>query len=125
VGSIEWAADAERSSVQDVGVDHGGGDVAVAEEFLDGADVVAGLALVRPSWREQITIGASRQQAWKKPARPADGCPAVRRSRKPLPSLPSERLNELGCFLPETEANLAPEAAWRSCGGGCGTWPVW
>jgi hypothetical protein len=35
--------DAEGAAVEDVGVDHGGGDVAVAEELLDGADVVASL----------------------------------------------------------------------------------
>ena len=29
------------ASVEDVGVDHGGGDVAVAEELLDGTDVAA------------------------------------------------------------------------------------
>ena len=38
--------DAEGAAVEDVGVDHGGGDVAVAEELLDGADVVAGLEQV-------------------------------------------------------------------------------
>jgi len=33
--------DAGGASVEDVSVDHGGGDVAVAEELLDGADVGA------------------------------------------------------------------------------------
>ena len=47
MGSIQGAPHAERAAVEDVGVDHGGGDVAVAEEFLDGADVVAGLEQVR------------------------------------------------------------------------------
>lgn len=41
-GVVEGAADAEGAAVEDVGVDHGGGDVAVAEQLLDGADVVAG-----------------------------------------------------------------------------------
>jgi hypothetical protein len=40
-GVVEGALDGEAASVQDVGVDHGGADVAVAEELLDGADVVA------------------------------------------------------------------------------------
>ena len=40
---VEGAADAEGAAVEDVGVDHGGGDVAVAEELLDSANVVAGL----------------------------------------------------------------------------------
>jgi hypothetical protein len=31
---VEGAADAEGAAVDDVGVDHGGGDVAVAEELL-------------------------------------------------------------------------------------------
>jgi hypothetical protein len=35
------AEDAGGTAVEDVGVDHGGGDVAVAEDFLDGADVGA------------------------------------------------------------------------------------
>jgi len=35
------AQDAGRASVEDVGVDHGGGHVAMAEELLDGADVGA------------------------------------------------------------------------------------
>jgi hypothetical protein len=37
---VEGAADAEGAAVEDVGVDHRGGDVAVAEELLNGADVV-------------------------------------------------------------------------------------
>jgi len=38
---VEGAADGEGAAVEDVGVDHGGGDVAVAQELLDGANVVA------------------------------------------------------------------------------------
>jgi hypothetical protein len=38
--AVQGASDAAVTAVQDVGVDHGGLDAAVAEEFLDGADVV-------------------------------------------------------------------------------------
>ena len=38
---VEGAFDDGATLVEDVGVDHGGCDVFVAEEFLDGADVVA------------------------------------------------------------------------------------
>ncbi len=38
---IERAPDTEAAAVEDVGVDHGRTDVAVAEELLDGSDVVA------------------------------------------------------------------------------------
>jgi hypothetical protein len=41
-GLVEGAADAERAVIEDVGVDHGGRDVAMAQQFLDGADVVSG-----------------------------------------------------------------------------------
>ena len=41
--SIEGAADGEGATLDDVGVDHGGADALVAEEFLDGVDIVAGL----------------------------------------------------------------------------------
>ncbi len=44
--SVEGASNAEAAAVQYVGVDHGRGYVAVAEEFLDGSDVVAGLEQV-------------------------------------------------------------------------------
>ena len=39
---IQGAVDGEGAGVHDVGVDHGGAHVFVAEEFLDGADAVAG-----------------------------------------------------------------------------------
>lgn len=39
--AVGGAQDAGRAPVEDVGVDHGGGHVAVAEELLDGADVIA------------------------------------------------------------------------------------
>ena len=38
---VGGADDAVGAAVEDVGVDHGRLDVAVAEEFLDGADVVS------------------------------------------------------------------------------------
>ena len=40
---VEGAYHAASATVEDVGVDHGGFDVAVTKEFLDGADVVAAL----------------------------------------------------------------------------------
>ena len=43
---IERALGGEWTAVQDVGVDHGRADVAVAEELLDGADVFAVLEQV-------------------------------------------------------------------------------
>ena len=39
--AVGGAEDAGGATVEDVGVDHGGGDVAVAEELLDGSDVGA------------------------------------------------------------------------------------
>ena len=38
---VEWAADREGTPIEDVGVDHSGADVVMAEELLDGANVVA------------------------------------------------------------------------------------
>ncbi len=43
---VEGADDAAPAFVEDVGVDHGGGHVAVAEQFLHGADVIAGFEQV-------------------------------------------------------------------------------
>ena len=40
---VEGAYHAASATVEDVDVDHGGFDFFVAEEFLDGADVVAAL----------------------------------------------------------------------------------
>jgi hypothetical protein len=54
VRSIEGAAHPEGAAVEDVGVDHGGSHAVVAEEFLDGADIVAGLEEVR---RKAVTQG--------------------------------------------------------------------
>ncbi len=44
--SIERAANPEPTAVQNVGINHRRGHVAVAEEFLDGSDVLAGLEQV-------------------------------------------------------------------------------
>ena len=38
--AVGRAADSGRAPVEDVGVDHRRGDIAVAQEFLNGADVV-------------------------------------------------------------------------------------
>ena len=38
---IEWTADSQAAAVEHVGVDHGGLDVLVAQEFLNGVDDVA------------------------------------------------------------------------------------
>ena len=40
--SVQRAANAEWTAVQNVGVDHRGGNVAMAKKFLDGPDVVTG-----------------------------------------------------------------------------------
>jgi hypothetical protein len=39
--AVEWAAYAARTAIEDVGIDHRGADVFVAEQLLDGSDVVA------------------------------------------------------------------------------------
>jgi hypothetical protein len=44
---IERATDAQGALVEDVSVDHGGADVLVAQEFLDGPDVLARFEQVR------------------------------------------------------------------------------
>ena len=38
--SIQRAFDRQSAALEDVGVDHGGTDIFMAEEFLNGADVV-------------------------------------------------------------------------------------
>lgn len=40
---IQRAADATPTAIQDMGVDHGGRHIAVAQQFLDGPNVIAGL----------------------------------------------------------------------------------
>ncbi len=44
---IQRALDGKGAAFHHMGVDHGGADVFVAEQFLDCADVVAGLKQVR------------------------------------------------------------------------------
>ena len=44
-------------AVEDVGVDHGGGDIAVTQELLDSADVVAGFEEVGAKlWRRLLQV---------------------------------------------------------------------
>ena len=50
--SVEGAADTEATAVQDVGVDLGRGHVAVAEQFLYGPNVLAGVEQVS---RERVS----------------------------------------------------------------------
>lgn len=57
--SVQRAADAHGTAVEDVGVNHGGADVAVAEELLDRADVVAGLEQVRGEAVAESVAGGS------------------------------------------------------------------
>ena len=38
---VQWADGAAAAAVEDVGVDHGGLNICVAEQFLHGADVVS------------------------------------------------------------------------------------
>ena len=40
---VEGGFDGEAAALKEVGVDHGGFDVFVAEQFLDGTDIVASL----------------------------------------------------------------------------------
>ena len=44
---VEWTAHSQAPPVEHVGVDHGGGDMLVTKQILDGADVVAVLEHVR------------------------------------------------------------------------------
>ena len=67
VEAVGGAEDAGGAAVEDVGVDHRGGDVAVAEELLDGADVVRRLR--GGGWRRSGGR-CGRWRAW--------GCPVLR-----------------------------------------------
>lgn len=44
---VRWALHAEAAAVEDVGVDHRGSDVAVPEQLLDCANVIACLQKMR------------------------------------------------------------------------------
>ena len=39
--AVQWAAHRAAAAIEDVCIDHGGGDVAMAQQLLDGADIVA------------------------------------------------------------------------------------
>ena len=43
---VEWAGSAGSRTLHDVQVDHGGGDVGMAKQALDGADVGSGFQQV-------------------------------------------------------------------------------
>src|SRR5262249_24593310 len=58
---VRRTLDAGRPAVQDVRVDHGRADVAVAEQLLDGADVVSGFEQVgRKRVAERVAAGVLR-----------------------------------------------------------------
>ena len=44
---IQWTTYRQPASIQHMGVDHGGADIGVAQQFLHGADVGAGLQQMR------------------------------------------------------------------------------
>jgi len=44
---VERTADRQAAAIQNVGIDHGGLDILVAEEFLNGSDIVPGFEQVR------------------------------------------------------------------------------
>jgi len=56
---VGWAADAGGSSVEDVSVDHCGAHVSVAEQLLDGSDV---LSVLQQMSREGVTERVARGQ---------------------------------------------------------------
>ena len=55
-GRVQGAADAAAAAVEDMGVDHGGADVAVTQELLNRADVVAVFQEMR---REGVSQGVA------------------------------------------------------------------
>ena len=66
--AVSWAedpvggtADGRRAPVQDVGVNHRRAHVAVAEQLLNGSDVVSVLEQVR---RERMAQGVGGWRAW-------------------------------------------------------------
>jgi hypothetical protein len=55
---IQWAANASRTVAEDVGVDHGRRHLSLAEELMDGADVViARQKMVRKRMAEGVATG--------------------------------------------------------------------
>lgn len=43
ISLIQWTSDGQAAALENMSIDHGGAHIFVAEEFLYGADVVAGL----------------------------------------------------------------------------------
>lgn len=69
VHAVGGAADAGGAAVEDVRVDHGGADVAVAEQLLHGADVGAVLEeVVAKEWPARQSALAPDSRAGKRPA---------------------------------------------------------
>ena len=62
-GRIEWAQDASSTSIEHVGVDHGRADVRVAEQLLDGAEVVARLQQMRREGMPKSVTGRGLRDA--------------------------------------------------------------
>ena len=58
--AVHRTADAQAPTVQDVGVNHRRADIRVAEELLDGADVVAGF---EEMGRERVAEGVTGDSA--------------------------------------------------------------
>jgi hypothetical protein len=86
--SVRWAPDSSAASVEDVGVDHGRLEVAVAEELLDRADVVAGFQQVGGEGVPQgvracgLGVGLRRRAAYRGGA---EGRSCRRERPSPLP----------------------------------------
>ena len=40
--TVQRAVDGQAAALDDVGVDHGGGDIFVAQQFLDGPNIITG-----------------------------------------------------------------------------------
>ena len=63
---VHGTANSRGAAVQDMSVDHGGLDVAVAEEFLDGADIVAVFEQVGgKGMAERVAASALRESGFK------------------------------------------------------------
>jgi len=55
--SIQWATHGQSAAIEHEGVDHGGLDVLVADEFLHGADVATVFEQVRAKYASQEGSG--------------------------------------------------------------------
>jgi len=72
--------DSYAGGIEDVGVDHGGGDVVVSEKFLDGADVCAALEEVGGNTRAiALWQNKGRTFVWpgRQPERSGENCGGV------------------------------------------------